>query len=191
MAEMFDRMAVPRCAKLTLSCLLSVCALPEWVYTFQLQPSCPQNARTHTHTHIHTHTHKIHTHKCRNTASRMESTCRYGCIQISEATHKLLPDHPFTPTGVCMFVCVSVCMCKCVYVTCMVTYQQPLLAIRLYIWWWVVLFHMFVHMRQALLVSYTPLCGQNHGCKLTHTYTHSHSHTHTHTHTRTHRGCGG
>uniref|UniRef100_A0A7S3VPL3 Guanylate cyclase domain-containing protein n=2 Tax=Dunaliella tertiolecta TaxID=3047 RepID=A0A7S3VPL3_DUNTE len=34
-----------------------------------------------------------------NTASRMESTCPYGCIQISQATHTLLPNHPFTPTG--------------------------------------------------------------------------------------------
>mmetsp|Transcript_30292 Transcript_30292/g.78652 ORF Transcript_30292/g.78652 Transcript_30292/m.78652 type:complete len:935 (-) Transcript_30292:619-3423(-) len=34
-----------------------------------------------------------------NTASRMESSCPYGCIQISEATHALLSDHPFKPTG--------------------------------------------------------------------------------------------
>uniref|UniRef100_A0A7S3VP31 Guanylate cyclase domain-containing protein n=1 Tax=Dunaliella tertiolecta TaxID=3047 RepID=A0A7S3VP31_DUNTE len=34
-----------------------------------------------------------------NTASRMESSCPYGCIQISEATHALLPGHPFRPTG--------------------------------------------------------------------------------------------
>ena len=44
----------------------------------------------------------VHAHTCdhRNTSSRMESTCRYGCIQISEATRTLLPHHPFTPTGV-------------------------------------------------------------------------------------------
>ncbi|KAF5842811.1 hypothetical protein DUNSADRAFT_4695 [Dunaliella salina] len=34
-----------------------------------------------------------------NTASRMESSCPYGCIQISDSTHALLTDHPFKPTG--------------------------------------------------------------------------------------------
>jgi len=29
----------------------------------------------------------------------MESTCPYGCIQISKATHALLSGHPFKPTG--------------------------------------------------------------------------------------------
>ncbi|KAF5827432.1 hypothetical protein DUNSADRAFT_687 [Dunaliella salina] len=34
-----------------------------------------------------------------NTASRMESSCPYGCIQISDSTHALLSGHPFKPTG--------------------------------------------------------------------------------------------
>ncbi|KAG1653710.1 hypothetical protein FOA52_004270 [Chlamydomonas sp. UWO 241] len=34
-----------------------------------------------------------------NTASRMESTCPVGCIQVSEVTHELLSSHTFNPTG--------------------------------------------------------------------------------------------
>ena len=34
-----------------------------------------------------------------NTASRMESTCRPGCIQVSLAARELLGEYTFTPTG--------------------------------------------------------------------------------------------
>jgi hypothetical protein len=34
-----------------------------------------------------------------NTASRMESTSKPGCIQVSAATHALLESHSFEPTG--------------------------------------------------------------------------------------------
>ncbi|GIL63841.1 hypothetical protein Vafri_17834 [Volvox africanus] len=34
-----------------------------------------------------------------NTASRMESTCPYGRIQVSAATHALVPDEDWEPTG--------------------------------------------------------------------------------------------
>ncbi len=34
-----------------------------------------------------------------NTASRMESTSKSGCIQVSAATHALLESHSFEPTG--------------------------------------------------------------------------------------------
>jgi hypothetical protein len=63
---------------------------------------------SHTYTHMHTH---VHTH--RNTASRMESTCRYGCIHISAVTRALFPYHPFTPTGIRVRMCVCVCLCVC------------------------------------------------------------------------------
>ena len=40
-----------------------------------------------------------------NTASRMESTCVPGCIQVSDATWALLNDsEPWNPTGVRMLV---------------------------------------------------------------------------------------
>ena len=34
-----------------------------------------------------------------NTASRMESTCSPGCIHVSAATHALLPNEAWRPTG--------------------------------------------------------------------------------------------
>ncbi|KAG2484319.1 hypothetical protein HYH03_016861 [Edaphochlamys debaryana] len=34
-----------------------------------------------------------------NTASRMESTCEPGCVQVSAATRALLPEEPWVPSG--------------------------------------------------------------------------------------------
>jgi len=102
----FTKHFVTLCPPLAYSCLLTH------------SPPPLTHIHTHAHTRAHTCTHtRTHTH--RNTASRMESTCRHGCIHISAVTRALFPYHPFTPTGIhvrmCVYVnfCVRMCACVC------------------------------------------------------------------------------